>query len=70
MSKIEVLRCKPLILIPDVLKTSQEEGANTNQDQIYWFKYNLVSINFYQTQKGWNLESAITYYTVYINVFH
>ena len=34
--------CKPLIFIPDVLKTSQEEDVNTNQDLICWFKSILV----------------------------
>ena len=27
-----------LIFIPDVLKASQEEDVNTNQDLICWFK--------------------------------
>ena len=35
---IEILSFKPLIFIPDVLKTSQEEDVNTNQDQICWFR--------------------------------
>ena len=35
---IENLSFKPLIFIPDVLKTSQEEDVNTNQDQICWFR--------------------------------
>jgi hypothetical protein len=46
VSKLAVLSFKPLIFIPDVLKTSQEEDANTNQDQICWFSSISVSINF------------------------
>ena len=35
---VEVPSFKPLIFIPDVLKASQEEDVNTNQDLICWFK--------------------------------